>query len=112
MKKFNLKSTKKYKYSYDLDLMRLTKDFKKSLISKDTFLKFLDKHFSDVKLELFNIPKKVFGIYATGHNSNYGPLILEIDTASVSLGCGHYGVTLSKTVTKRACNILNSIVSL
>ena len=112
MKKFKLKSKKIYRYDYSIDLIRFTKDFKRSLVSKETFLKFLDKHFADVKLELFNIPKKIFGIYATGHNSNYGPLILEIDTASVSLGCGHYGVTLSKTVTKRACNILNSIVSL
>jgi hypothetical protein len=111
MKKFKLKSTKKYKYSYDLDLMRITKDFKKSLVSKETFLEFLNRTFANINIELFNIRDKVFYLLCTGNSSGYRYIKLELSLFGI-ISCGNFSYRLPNTVYKRAKKLLYSCVSL
>ena len=111
MKKFKLKNTKKYKHNYDLDLMRLIKDFKKSLISKETFLEFLNRTFANINIELFNIRDNVLYLVCTGHSNGYKYIKLELSLFGI-ISCGNFSCQLSNTVYKRAKKLLYSCVNL
>lgn len=109
--RYTVKKRRIYNYKYDNDLYKLVKSFKQALACKNTLLRWLDKNFSDTKIELFSIPDKECYLYANSYNNNWSRYSIEISEI-VILQHGSSQLQLTKAVQKRAYRLVNSIVSL